>query len=106
MNSNILNLLLGQIMKAVAEIDIQMAKLASDREKHMKEIQTKDEHIEKLENFNRLLHQNGYNTLHKKSASKKSSVGDDVRGRVQTISISSDEEKAPIWEKQFYRKKN
>ena len=83
-----------------------MAELAADREKHMKELQAKNENIEKLENFNRVLHQNGYNTPHKKVASKKSQVGDDVRGRVQTISISSDEEKAPIWEKQFYRKKN
>jgi len=53
------------------KIDKQIAELKGQREKHLKAIETKNEHIEKLENFNTVLHQNGYNTPFKKRSEKK-----------------------------------
>jgi len=88
------------------EIDKQMAELKAQREDHIKAIEAKNEHIEKLENFNTVLHQNGFNTPFKKEIRRRSPPKEHSKQRIQTISISSDEEKAPIWERKFYQKKN
>ncbi|CBY24386.1 unnamed protein product [Oikopleura dioica] len=49
------------LTEGLNEIDKQIAELKVQREEHLKAIETKNEHIKKLENFNTVLHQNGFN---------------------------------------------
>ena len=93
------------LTQSLNEIDKKLAELKAQREEHLKAIESKNEHIEKLENFNAVLHQNGYNTPFKKEARRRSPPKEHLKQRIQAISISSDEEKAPIWERKFYQKK-
>jgi len=82
-------------------IDEQIKKLKLEKEKNAASIQQKEDGLKTLDKYNERLQTNGFNT----PQNRKNGPNSNGTVRSRTISISSDEENAPIWERKWYKTK-